>query len=270
MRSINQAFETSKSRSARIYRWVTAWLITGAVIAQLLLANSIRDYLFVSRWIATEEVRHHMSQHVAAVEQQLRRNTQATGTSLSALMEGADRTAWVELRDPAGHVLEHKGAVAGKLFSPDEERSHFVNREPLFKVVTTPAGDVVVEVFPIHVGGTVGPTSALGSPQLGQSGPRAPLLLEIGIPLSSVNGSAPWAIRRNLIINCAGALALFATVMLAGLGFRSYARGKRLEEQLEIERQVQSELLPSLAGAYVGVQLATEYMAVSRDVESQL
>ena len=34
--------ETSKTRSARIYRWVTAWLCVGTVIALLLLANSIQ------------------------------------------------------------------------------------------------------------------------------------------------------------------------------------------------------------------------------------
>jgi sigma-B regulation protein RsbU (phosphoserine phosphatase) len=54
-------------------------------------------------------------------------------------------------------------------------------------------------------------------------------------------------------------LALLVTVVIAGLGFRSYAHGQHLEEQLEIARQVQSELLPSLTEKYVGVELATEY-----------
>jgi len=49
------------------------------------------------------------------------------------------------------------------------------------------------------------------------------------------------------------------TVVITGLGFRSYAQGKHLEEQLEIARQVQSELLPPLTDKYVGVQLSTEY-----------
>ena len=43
-----------------------------------------------------------------------------------------------------------------------------------------------------------------------------------------------WPIFRNLLINCAGALALLVTLVVAGLGFRSYAHGKYLEEQLEI------------------------------------
>jgi hypothetical protein len=74
MNSISQAFETSKTRSARIYRWVIAWLCVSAVIALLLLANSIRDYRFVSGLIATQQVRHQMSQHAAALERQLRQD----------------------------------------------------------------------------------------------------------------------------------------------------------------------------------------------------
>jgi len=85
------------------------------------------------------------------------------------------------------------------------------------------------------------------------------MMLEIATPLSSVDQSNFWPIRRNLLINCSGALALLVMVVVAGLGFRSYAHGKYLEEQLEIAGQVQSELLPPLTEKYVGVHLATEY-----------
>src|SRR5207302_3427201 len=118
----------------------------------------------------------------------------------------------------------------------------------------TSLGDVVVEVFPIHAPATPPPANPAAQP-----GPPAPLMLEIAMPLSSVDRSIFWPIRRNLFINCTGALALLGTVVVAGLGFRSYAHGKYLEEQLEIARQVQSELLPPLTEKYVGVQLATEY-----------
>ena len=71
------------------------------------------------------------------------------------------------------------------------------------------------------------------------------VVVEIAAPLVVRDASVIWPIRRNLAINCSGALALLATVVIAGLGFRSYARGRRLELQVEIARQVQSELLPS-------------------------
>ena len=58
---------------------------------------------------------------------------------------------------------------------------------------------------------------------------------------------------RNLVINLASALALLLTVSLTGWGFRSYVCGKQLEQQVEIARQVQANLLPgkpSLSGAW--------------------
>ena len=254
MSSISQAFETSKTRSARIYRWVTAWLCVSAVIALLLLANSIRDYRFVSRLIATQQVRHQMSQHGAALERQLRQDPHTRGSAVKSLMEAGRNLLWIELRGPDGNLLEHAGGAAQRLFSEDQEHTHARNHEPLYSVVATAAGDVVVEVFAIRA--PVAPTPA--NPPV-QSGPPAPMMLEIAMPLSSVHQSNFWPIRRNLLINCSGALALLVTVVVAGLGFRSYAHGKYLEEQLEIAGQVQSELLPRLTEKYVGVHLATEY-----------
>ena len=86
------------------------------------------------------------------------------------------------------------------------------------------------------------------------------MVVEIAAPLVVRDASVIWPIRRNLAINCSGALALLATVVIASLGFRSYARGRRLELQLEIARQVQAELLPSSrAEAWDPVRLATVY-----------
>jgi len=254
MSSINQAFETSKTQSRKIYRWVTAWLSLSAVIALLLLANSIRDYRFVSRLIATQQVRHQMGQHAAALERQLRQDPSTRGSAVSAVMAAAGNPVWAELRGSDGKALEHAGGPGQHLFSDDEQRTHARNHEALFKVVPGPAVDLVVEVFAIHA-----PASPMPANPPPQGGPPSPLMLEIAMPLSSVDPSVFWPIRRNLFINCAGALALLVTVVVAGLGFRSYARGKHLEEQLEIARQVQSELLPPLNEKYLGVQLATEY-----------
>ena len=150
MNSISQAFETTKTRSVRIYRWVIAWLCVSAVIALLLLANSIRDYRFVSRLIATQQVRHQMSQHAAALERQLRQDPLTRETGVNSLIEAGGNPVWIELRSHDGKVLEHAGGAAQRLFSEDEEHSHARNHEPLYGVVATTAGDVVVEVFAIR------------------------------------------------------------------------------------------------------------------------
>ena len=254
MSSLSRAFETSTARSGRIYRWVIAWLSVSAAIALLLLANSIRDYFFVARLIATQQTRHEMSQQAITLERRLRQDPTRKAAAVTSLMEAGGHLVWAELRGPDGKVLENAGGPSKRLFSDDEERKHARTREPLYKVVPTANGEVVVEVFPIRA-----PMSQLPPGPPVQAGPPSPMMLQIAMPLSDIDQSNFWPIRRNLIINCSGALALLVTVVVAGFGFRSYAHGKHLDEQLEIARQVQSELLPSLTEKYIGVDLATEY-----------
>lgn len=114
-----------------------------------------------------------------------------------------------------------------------------------------------MEVFPFYSSGlaVLPPPTTSGS---SASTPRRSLVVvEIAAPLVVRDAAVIWPIRRNLAINCGGALGLLATVVIAGLGFRSYARGRRLELQLEIAREVQSELLPSHLEAGEPVRLAT-------------
>jgi hypothetical protein len=257
------ALRTNIKGLRKTYLWVSAWLIAGAVLAILLLANSIRDYQLVSKIIDTEQVRHETNQHVAALEQRLRLNALGTGPRLKSLIddiaESGDRPAWIELRAIDGSLLESSGKTGGPSFSQDEVATHSRNHESLFKVVATSLGDIVVEVFPVHLPTIPISVNPAAPPIHVPSGPATLLALEIAMPLDSVVHPVFWPILLNLIINCAVALALIATVVLAGLGFRSYDRGKHLEEQLEIARQVQCELLPSLGESFTGVQLATEY-----------
>ena len=90
-------------------------------------------------------------------------------------------------------------------------------------------------------------------------GPRSLLIVEIAMPLTSGDPSVLRPQKWNLLLNSSGALALLLTVVIAGLGLRSYVRGKLLEQQLEIARQVQAELLPAQPGAFGDIRLATEY-----------
>jgi sigma-B regulation protein RsbU (phosphoserine phosphatase) len=84
--------------------------------------------------------------------------------------------------------------------------------------------------------------------------------VEVAAPLEVRDPSVIWRVRRNLLINCSAALALLAAAVAAGLGFRTYVRGQRLEEQLEIAREVQAELLPSESGNWAPVGLSTVYL----------
>jgi len=73
----------------------------GCVTAILLLANAVRDYVFVSRLLATQQVRHQMTQVAAQIEQLLRRSAPTSDTLQSAL-GGSFGAASINLRDQEG------------------------------------------------------------------------------------------------------------------------------------------------------------------------
>jgi hypothetical protein len=260
---IRRSSQTGRRNLARTYRWVGAWLIAGGVLALLLLSNSIRDYLFVRRLMAIQQVRHELGQQAAALGQKLHRPSTPEQPPLEVLsdsMESAlDKPLWMELRRLDGSVLARLGLPGARSFSNEEESSHFRGRQALYRTVHTAAGETVVEVFSVYAPGLTAPSAPATSGSRPSTARRLPLALEIAAPLVVRDAAVFWPIRRNLLINCSGALALLATVVIAGLGFRSYARGKRLEFQLEIARQVQSELLPSPMETVEPIRLATVY-----------
>jgi hypothetical protein len=264
MQLIRHVPKTTRRELARTYRWARAWLIAGAILALLLLGNSIRDYLFVWRILAVQQVRQELGQQMVALEQRLRRSSAPDLSSLPGIVAEAmdsapDRPLWIEVRSPDGVVLARRGSPGAPLFSSEEQSAHFRNRQALYKVIPASGGNAVVEVYPLYWSGRAllpRPTS----PESDPSAPRRSLaVVEIAAPLGVRDPSAIWPIRRNLAINCAGALALLSTVVIAGLGFRTYVRGRRLELQVEIARQVQAELLPSGTEVFERVGVAAVY-----------
>jgi hypothetical protein len=252
-------FECEKN-SARSYRWVRIWLGVGVLLALLLLANSLWDYFFVARILSTQQLRRQVTQRVAAFEHDLRENRRPEASRLKLLKDematGSQQPLWIVLRDPDGKVLEQAGTPERQVFTHDEETSHFRNREPLFEVIPSSHGEAVVEVFPVYAGS---PSPSTESAGIGSR--RGPFVVatELAMPLSAADPATLWPIRRNLMINIASALGLLLTVGLTAWGFRSYVRGKQLEQQVEIARQVQANLLPRNRELGVGVQVVAEY-----------
>ncbi len=252
----------ARSQATRARRWVGAWLGLAAVLALLLLANAARDYVFVWKILASQQVRHDMAQYAAALEQALRRSGPPAVVPAELLVEPERplTAAWIEVRRPDGSLIARRGAQAAPAFTHEEEAAHFRSHEPLSRIVGSPSGDLVVQAFPVYGGGRPPElTAANGAEPLPRAGPRSFLVVEIAAPLSIRDNSVLWPIRRNLLVNSSAALALLATVVIAGLGFRSYERGRRLEAQLEIAREVQAELLPARTDGLDPVRLATLY-----------
>ena len=106
-----------RSQAARTRRWVNAWLIAAALLAVLLVANSVRDYVRVWRILAIQQVRHQIAQYVVDLEQRLRRSPTPTLLSSEVLTSESgptlDDALWIEVRSPDGAVLARRGEGGG-------------------------------------------------------------------------------------------------------------------------------------------------------------
>lgn len=67
--------------------------------------------------------------------------------------------------------------------------------------------------------------------------------VEIALYTDAASG-AFLPLRRNLIVSCSAAVALVAAMIVMGLRLGPYVRGRQLEQQLALAREVQQELLP--------------------------
>lgn len=254
-RPFKSALKTADSATG--LRWLLVWLIAGILIGVLLLANSVRDYLFVARVLTVQQIRQQVGQQITIFQRDLMENPASNEDLLDALSaelaNGPTKPLWIVLRGPDGNEIQRTGKQEREVFTWEQESEHFRSRETLFSVVRTSSGEAVVEVFPIRVRASRPPTSQARDLD------HRPFSAEIAVPLRLSDVSVLWSIRRNLIINSTAALVLLLTIGLTAVGLRSYLRGKQLEQQLELAREVQTNLFPGNVNVQTATQVAVEY-----------
>ncbi len=210
------------------YAWFKLCLWAGGALAVLMLANSVWYYSFIARRVMVDQVRRELTARAAGVDQEI----QTLGTLEQALKSEAQKSngkvAWIEVRGANGTVA-HEGMAATRTFSFEQIRAQMQKRQTAFKTIETPKGEVAVQAFPLRIPDGIGGW--------------LPAMMEIA---SFVRGedAALWPVRRNLVLNCSAALALLLALSVMGYRLRSYIRGKQLEQQLDLARHVQRDLLP--------------------------
>ncbi len=235
--------------------WFLALLAVGVGLSGLLLFDSITTYVFVSKRLAIDQGRREMNRLSAALERELQQVRMEDESAVRAVFEkpasGADKPVWMELRAPDGRVLGREGLSLRASFSAEKIRRGFREHEPVFTTLGTPVGEVVAELFPMHVRGHGPPRGRVSN-----GAPPFPVL-EIAVSLEQAN-AALSPIRRNLIVECSAAIALLASVLIMALRLPVYLRARHVEEQVELARRVQQTLLPSGPSVLSGMELAGE------------
>jgi hypothetical protein len=230
------------------YAWFKLCLWAGGALAVLLLANSVWYYNFIARRVLVDQVRRELTARAAGVDQEI----QNAGTLELALKSEEQKSngkiAWIEVRGVSGSSAAHEGMPAGRTFTFDQIRGQMQKRQAAFKTLNTAEGEVAVQAFPLRI-----PDG---------KGGWQPAMMEIALFVRGEE-SVLWPVRRNLILNCSAALALLLALSVMGYRLRSYIRGKQLEQQVDLARHVQQDLLATSMRLPAQFECAAESLVAS-------
>lgn len=274
------------NRPAKIYGWFQLWIGLGLALAILLLVSSISTYVMVSRRMIVDHLRRDLASQVAMLDQQVRRGAIQNPAQLEAMLRQTQersngRIAWIQIRNGEGMPISQAGSpitplssnvsstvfanassnALSDVFSNQEVRSHIENREPMFKTLDTDSGRLLVDISPFRL-----PTMTLAEfPASAEPGRTSRQFgtIEIGAFLEG-ESAALWPLKRNLMIDSSAALALFISLLVIALRLRSYVAGRQLEQEVEIARGVQRDLLPSSKRKFDGFELAADCVPAAR------
>lgn len=110
----------------------------------------------ISRDWRVAEVRRNLAAEALRVNLTLQSSDYADIRQAASILEhvraeSAQSIAWIQLRDESGAVCARAGMPARATFPVEYSRSQLRNRRPVFAVVQTQAGPVLLEVFPVRL-----------------------------------------------------------------------------------------------------------------------
>jgi serine phosphatase RsbU (regulator of sigma subunit) len=261
------------------YIWFKLALVMGSVLGLVLLVQSVRTYYRVSERNVIEELSREATRQRDALPREAfdPEQDQAKLKSLLAELrqESPSKIAWVRLLDSEGKVTIQVGNPVGPPSKSGQAPFGRGLALPAPESRLTPEGWVRVVVMRFFSrrgsGGSRGAAGgAAPAPQTGRGepprfdrgfpgGPGAfrPRFLEVALYFSSAS-EVYGALLGDLVINSTAALGLVASMVLLYFRLPNYVNGKRLEQQTELARQVQMDLLPQAEFAVRNLDFAAE------------
>ncbi len=249
------------------YIWFKLALVMGSVLGVVLLVRSITTYYQVSNQMVIGQLFQEADHQISLIPRASLQDPAKLQEELDELRKASpDKIAWIKLVDAAPEALRQGPQT------PD--------------IRSTPEGRVLVRVLPLGGRGGPGRSGFRGLPAMpfpspadlepgrmpgrqgawppktepGQQPPqrlRAAQRVEIALYFSGAR-AAFASLLTNLIVNSAAALGLVASMILLWFRFPNYVRGKHLEQQTELARVVQTDLLPPPTVALENLDFAAE------------
>ena len=257
--------ELIKSRQV----WFRVVVASGILLGVVLLVQTVATYVYVSGNLVTEAALSDAERRGQFLQRSLWRVDLTDSAAVESILTDAladweETVGWVRVLDRSGDVLALGGAAATADFVGSEAMRGGAgeNRDgPSYQITRTDLGSVLVMAVPFRFG--LRQTSNLGGGAAAQGDAAGPAWLEIAVDLESVSASFS-PLRRNLIIGVTAAFALLGMVLIIGLRFPHYLRGKQLEGQMELARAVQGNLLPTKTAHFRDAEIAADCTPVSQ------
>jgi serine phosphatase RsbU (regulator of sigma subunit) len=234
--------ESAKHR----YFLFKASIVLGTLLGLVLLFQTVWTYRYVAGMMVRQEAKREADRKLQALIRESRPSGNRDIATLHPLMdeqvrEAPQQIAWMRILDMTGKPLALSGkAGEAPAYAADTLDKIVEDRERVPEARKTATGRVLVTLNPLFVGL---PPSGRGTAKgLARTMPGVGIV-EIAIYLNGVS-TRFGPLRQNLIVGCSAGFALLAAVIVIGIRFRNYLRGKQVEEQLAMARLVQFDLLP--------------------------
>jgi len=239
-------------------------LAAGVLLAILLCVQSVRTYIYIGSVLVPQEAEREAHQQVGELASLAHEAGITEERELAPLLErsmtsGSSHPVWLRLLDPGNAVIAKAGVPPASVNLPSHWWDRQQQHESVGHIVNTANGKVFVALLPFRLPrpprpafseGRHDPPDTFDHPpgppnhRRGGGGGGGPgLILDVAIPLDSV--TAVFAgLRQNVVFGVFASIALLLALLFIGLRTPHYLRGKYLERELQLARQVQSDLQP--------------------------
>jgi hypothetical protein len=232
--------------------WLKVLLAAGAVLAMALLVQTVVNYRYVSNNLLLQEARRVAEERVRNVDRAARLTRPQDPEAFRVLLddlrnETNDQVAGLALLRSDGTFV----AASGKTVL-DQAGPVSTDRNAVMTHEWRDGREILAGTFPCRC----------RLPRRADEAPRTEAdfgRLFVQVSLYQDTLSAPFArLRRNAIVSASAALTLLVALSLIAARAGAYVRGKQLEAQMDLARQVQRDILPSVGMGPLGVDFAAE------------
>jgi hypothetical protein len=243
------------------YLWFRLSIALGLGLGLLLLFQTWQTYREVTNGLLRQEAQREADRRVQSILRAARLTGSRDPATLTPVLhemvhESPRELAWIRIVDRSGRAIAESEKVTGAPVYKSGELGRFGGgRGPRESTIMTASGPALVILNPLRLGPP--PMRPPDEPGPGRMGRPQQEFVEIAIYLNGVSANF-GPLRQHVLVSIAAAFALMGAVIVIGLRFPHYMRGRRVEEELALARRVQLDLFPSGDGLSVDLPFAAK------------